>query len=103
MIPLPMVEAETELRRIIERRKAGDVSTSLAAYGEIARKQLESLPLGDPARREIHEHIRSLLNWAKLMLYTRRSTLAEDLRILQRLHRFLGAGSGAGPRFHFDL
>jgi hypothetical protein len=98
-----MVEAETELRRVIERRQAGDVSTTLAAYGEIARKQLESLASDDPARREIHEHIRSLLDWAKLMLRTRRSTLAEDLRILQRMHRFLGSGSSAGPRFHIDL
>jgi hypothetical protein len=98
-----MVEAERELRLVIERRQVGDVSTSLAAYGEIARKQLESLASDDPARREIHDHIRALLDWAKLMLHTRRSTLAEDLRILQRIHRFLGAGSSAVPRFHIDL
>jgi hypothetical protein len=103
-----MIAAEQELRRVIERRQAGDISQCLTAYGETARKQLESLLPDDPARRQTCERVLSVLNWAKLMLHTRRSALAEELRVLQRTHRFLGAEllrtePGAGPRFRIDL
>jgi len=108
MIPSPIIAAEQELRRVMERRQGGDISQCLDTYGETARKQLESILPGDPAHRQICEHVLSVLNWAKLMLHTRRSTLAEDLRALQRTHRFLGAERlstepGADPRIRIDL
>lgn len=103
MIPSSMIAAERELRRVIERRQTGDISKCLASYGETARKQLESLLPEDPVRRHVCERVLSVLNWAKLMLYTRRSTLAEELRFLQRTHRFLGVDASSSPRFRLDL
>ena len=108
MIPSSIIAAEQELRRVIERRQAGDISQCLSAYGETARKQLESILPHDPAHRQICERVLSVLNWAKLMLHTRRSTLAEELRVLQRTHRFLGAerldtAPGTDLRLRIDL
>jgi hypothetical protein len=103
VIPSSIIAAEQELRRVIERRQAGDISKCLADYGETARKQLDSLLPEDPVRRHVCERVLSVLNWAKLMLHTRRSTLAEELRVLQRTHRFLGAETSSSPRFRLDL
>jgi hypothetical protein len=108
VIPSSILDAERELRRVIERRQAGDISQCLAAYGETADLQLKSLRRDDPVRRQIFESVLYVLGWAKLMLHTRRSTLAENLRALQRTHRFLGAElrgtePGPGPRFRIDL
>lgn len=108
MIPSSMVAAEQELRRVIERRHTGDMSKCIAAYGETARNQVESRPPGDPVRLEICERVLAVLDWALLMLHTHRSTLAEDVRVLQKAHCFLGAElpgrepSGI-PRFRMDL
>jgi hypothetical protein len=103
VIPSSIIAAERELRRVIERRQAGDISKFLTEYGETARKQLESLLPEDPVRRQVCERVLSVLDWAKLMLYTRRSALADDLRVLQRAHLFLGAETSSSPRFHLDL
>jgi len=103
VIPSSIIAAEQELRRVIERRQAGDISKCLSAYGEIARNQIESLLPDDPLRRQICERVISVLGWARLMLHTRRSALAEDLRVLQRANCFLAAEPNAGPRFRLDL
>jgi hypothetical protein len=90
MIPPSIDTAEQELRRVIERRQTGDVSKCIAAYADTAKQQLKSLLPGDPARLEIYERVRSVLDWGTVMLQTRRSFLADDLRALQKTHRFLG-------------
>jgi hypothetical protein len=96
VIPSPVVEAaERELRGVIERRSGGDIAKCLADYGEIARKQIESVGLDDPARRQTCERVLSVLDWARLMLLTRRSALSEDLRVLQKAQSFLGALVGS--------
>jgi hypothetical protein len=103
MIPFPILAAERELRLVIERRRAGDISKCLAAYGEVARQQVNCLRPNDPVRRQVCERVLSVLDWARLMLNTRRSILAENLRALQRTQRFLGTEPSAGPRFRQDL
>jgi hypothetical protein len=103
VIPSSIIAAEQELRRVIEKRQAGDISKFLTAYGDTTRKELESLLPEDPVRRHVSERVLSVLNWAKLILYTRRSTLAEELRVLQRAHRFLRAEASSSPRFRLDL
>jgi len=103
VIPSSIMAAERELRLVIERRRAGDISKCLAAYGETAGNQIRGLLPEDPVRRQIYERVLSVLDWAMLMLYTRRSILAENLRAIQRTQRFLGAEPSAGPRFHQDL
>jgi hypothetical protein len=103
MIPSPIVAAEQELRRVIERRQARDIPKCVAAYGEIAANQVKSLPPGDPIRLQICESVLSVLKWARLMLQIRRATLAEDLRLLRKVDRFLGAKPSIRPRFRLDL
>jgi hypothetical protein len=108
MIPSSIQTAERELRRVIERLRAEDVAPCLAAYGETVQKQVEPLLPSDPVRFEICESVRALLDWATLMLYTRRSVLAEELRALQRTHCFLGAEQrcakpASNPGFRLDF
>jgi hypothetical protein len=103
VIPSSITAAEQELRRVIERRQGGDISKCLAAYGEIAGNQVQSLLPGDPIRLQICERVLSVLEWARLMLQTRRASLAEDLRLLRKADRFLGARLSVGPRFRLDL
>jgi len=103
MIPSSIVEAESELRRAIERRREADISKCIAAYGEIARSRLKSLPPGDPIRLQICERVLSVLKWARLMLQTRRAGLADDLRLLRKADRFLGAKLSTAPQFRLDL
>jgi hypothetical protein len=103
VIPSPMVKAETELRRAVERRQEGDISKYIAAYGEIAGTHVNSLLPGDPIRLQICERVLSVLKWARLTLLTRRASLAGDLLRLRKADRFLGAKLSAGPRFHLDL
>jgi hypothetical protein len=103
VIPSSIVKAESDLRRAVERRQEGDISKCIAAYGELARNQVQSLLPGDPIRLEISEHVISVLEWARLMLQTRRASLAEDLRLLRTADRFLGAELSAAPRFRLDL
>jgi hypothetical protein len=90
MISPSIDTAEQELRRVIERRQAGDVPKCIAAYIETARHQINSLLPDDPARVKIYERVRSVLDWGTAMLQTRRSFIADDLRTLQKTNRFLG-------------
>jgi hypothetical protein len=103
MIPSSIVAAEQELRRVVERRQARDIPPCIAAYGEAAENQVKSLPPGDPIRLQICESVLPVLKWARLVLQIRRATLAEDLRLLGKVDRFLGAKQSAAPRFRFDL
>jgi hypothetical protein len=102
VIPSPIVKAESELRSAIERRQ-DDISKCVAAYGEIAGNQVKSLSQGDPIRLEILEGVLRVLEWARLMLLTRRVSQAEDLRLLRKVDRFLSAKPDAAPRFRLDL
>jgi hypothetical protein len=103
VIPSPIVEAESELRRAIERRQEGDISKCIAAYGEIAANQVKSLQQGDPIRLPILERVLRVLEWARLMIQTRRASQAEDLRLLRKVGRFLSAKPNADARFRLDL
>jgi hypothetical protein len=103
MIPIAITKAERELRRIIGSRYPGDVSSYVNAFGEIARQQVDSLPGGHPMRLEICHCVLDVLTWTRLMLQTRRAMLAEDLRLLQRTHRFLGSEPVNNSRFNLDL
>jgi hypothetical protein len=103
MIPSSIIAAEQELRRVIERRQGGDIPKCLAAYGEIAGNQVNSLPPGDPIRLQICKRVLSVLEWARLTLLTRRAGLADDLLLLRKADRFLNAKLSAGPRFRLDL
>ncbi len=107
MIPSSIVTAESELRRAIERRHEGDIAKCIAVYGEIAANQVISLPPGDPIRVQILKSVLLVLEWARLMLQTRRASRAEDLLLLRKVDRFLSAKPNAGlssnPRFHLDL
>lgn len=103
MIPSSILTAEKELRRAIERRREGDISKCISAYAEIAEREVQPLHPGDPVRLKICERVLSVLKWATLMLQTRRAVLAEELRLLQNVDRFLDAKPSAGLRFHLDL
>jgi hypothetical protein len=103
MIPSSIIAAEQELRRVIERRQGRDIPGCLAAYGEIAGNEVKSLLPGDPIRLQICERVLSVLEWARLTLLTRRACLADDLRLLRKTDRFLGAKQSAGPQFRLDL
>lgn len=103
MIPSSIIAAEQELCRVIERRRGGDIPKCLSAYAEIAGNQFQSLPPGDPIRLQIRERVLSVLEWARLTLLTRRASLADDLRLLRKADRFLGAKLSAGPQLRLDL
>jgi hypothetical protein len=103
VIPSPILKAETELRRVLERRQAGDIFKCITAYGEIAENQIKSLHPGDPIRRQVCERVLSVLKWARLMLQTRRATIAEELRLLRKVDRFLGDKPSAVPQVQLDL
>jgi hypothetical protein len=103
VIPPTILQAELELRRVVERRQGGDIPGCIAAYAEIARDHVKSLRPLDPIRLEISERVLSVLEWATLMLQTRRAYLAEELHLLRKVNSFLGAKQSAGPRFRLDL
>jgi hypothetical protein len=103
MIPSSITAAEQELRGVIERRQADDISKCLAVYGEVAGNHVKSLPPGDPIRLQICERVLSVLEWARLMLQIRRARMAEDLRVLHKADRFLSTRLSSSPRFRLDL
>jgi hypothetical protein len=103
MIPTSLSEAEQKLRSVIERRLTGEIPECLADYGEVAGNEVKSLLFDDPIRGEICEHVAAVLEWARLMVHAQRSTVAEELRLLQRAECFLGAEPIAGPRLRLDL
>jgi len=103
VIPSSITAAEQELRRVIERRQASDITKCLAAFGEVAGNQVTALPLGDPIRLQICERVLSVLEWARLMLGIRRARLDEELALLRKADRFLGTGLNSSPRFRLDL
>ncbi|SRR6266566_65498 len=102
MIPTSLAEAEQELRRVIERRQAGDVTQCLNTYREIAGFQIGLLP-DDPARSQIRERVFAVLEWARCMLQTQRAACVDEMWLLDRADRFLGAEPCVSPQLRLDI
>jgi hypothetical protein len=103
MIPLCLDSVEVELRCVIARCQTGDALTLIAVYGNLAAGQIKQLAPDDSGGPQLCAHVISVLNWASYMLQAHRSSIAEELRSIQKASRFLNTRPESIPVFGLDL
>jgi len=86
---------ENELRGAVIHRRYADVERLTQLFCAAAETQAKSLPAHDPGRAEIARHVEETLEWARLMLCTARAAVADEMRRLPFLRRYVGS---AEPR-----
>ena len=103
MIPETLEIRERELRRAVERRQFDAVDSLINSYCALADEHLSSLAVGNPVRYEIVTRVLSVLEWARLMLYTGRADCSEQLDRLFRANRYLDKPDRIDSSVQIDL
>jgi hypothetical protein len=89
MIPEVLELREKELRLAVERRQFGAVDSLIASFCGLADEHLGSLTPDNPIRYEIITRVLTVLEWARLMLYTARADCSDQLERLFWANRYL--------------
>ena len=85
----PLEAAEDGLRRAVARGQIDIAAKLIAGYGSLAAEQLQQIGNEDPQYRDTCERVMLFLEWARYMLETHRSGLADELRAARKTTRFL--------------
>jgi hypothetical protein len=94
---------EKELRQAAEGHRYEDVRRLAADFCQTAAQHLKSLPPGDPRIAQTTGKVREVLDWSLLMVQASRAALADELKRVRTLDRYLRRDSGTASLPHLRL
>lgn len=93
MIPEPILDAETALRRAVEQQQFSRAQSLALSYSGLADAYLSKLPPGDPVRFELLKSVTGILKWTGFMLSIARAGYSNRLRRILLAKRYLAASN----------
>ena len=93
---------EEALRVAVESQRYAEVQRLVLEFCAAAEAHARSLPPGDPRIREIAALTQEVLEWTRSMVKSARESLAQQLRLIPKVRRYIPAPAAPQRLMHLD-
>jgi len=93
---------EKALRCAVEKQRYAEVQRLVLEFCAAAESHARSLPPGDPRIGEIAELTREVLQWTRTMVRSARESLAQQLRMIPKVKRYIPTPAVPRRLMHLD-